>query len=1048
MKGSVWRYILFFLVLFGMQNVSAQEKSIKGVVTDENDDPLPGVNITVKDSDAGTQTDFDGEYSLEVEKGEKLIFSFVGFQGQTKTIGDEDTIDVIMEEGEQSLEEVVVNVGYGTKRESDLTGAVSTIKGDDALKNRPITDLGSGLQGKIPNLQISSQGAAPGQGSNFNIRGFTSINGGEPLVLVDGVEQDPNSINPNDVEDVSVLKDASAAAIYGSRAAYGVILITTKSGKKETAPEINISTSYSINDMTVQPEYVDSKNYMDYLDEANKNAGSGNYIDDRIRSAAEAYYQNPADNEPVIYDPDIDTDGKYEYVGNTDWAKALYEKGSLLQNNVSIRGGSEKTTYYLSYGRSRKEGFLSAYDDSYQKHNINLNTSVDVADWLEVSGRIKYTYSKEDHPSGGKGANSGISAYTGLLKNDLKPLLPIRHPDGNFSGQGDITNPFAVGAEGGHDQTKINDLVLTGAAVIKPTKDLNINVDYTFKPFSSNNELTSRNFKEFHADGSSNIYPWTNPNLVRLENHNDYHHIFNVYGDYSKSFGDHNLKLMLGYNHEIKKLKSFSAERTNLISNDLPAINKASGKKDVDGAISSWALLGGFFRLNYDYNDKYILELNGRYDGSSKFPSNDRYVFSPSISGAWKVSEEDFWEGSRLSGIFDEVKINGSYGQLANQDVGGNFPYLSTYNVNSELPYILGSSSDLPVSVAPGGLVSPSFTWEKVKQWDIGLDLELLDNRLKFSFDYYNRNTNGMLTKGRPLPAILGTAVPEENVADLSTKGWEFSIDWHDQINQDLSYNASVNLSNSKAHITKFDNPTKLLDEHYVGEEIGEIWGYEADGLFQSEEEVEDRPDQSELYSGTWRPGDVRYVDQNDDEKITNGDNTLENHGDLKKIGNTEPHYLIGLNGGVSWKNFDFSFFFQGVLKQDIVPGGRYYGIDSQWDVPMVGALDHWSENNKNGFLPRPYIDGGHGNRGGNSGAVDRYLLNASYVRLKQATLSYTFSNDWLENLHIDNFQLYFTGENLFTFTSLPKKLYDPENADPQDYPVAKTYSFGVNITL
>ncbi len=1046
MRSDILKLCMIFTLLFG-QIVLAQEREISGTITDENNVPLPGVNITVEGTTRGTQSDFDGNYSINVSNEETLVFSFVGFEDQSVVVGDNLTIDVTMIESASALDEVVV-IGYGTEKKVNLTGAVSEVS-SEAFESRPLANLGEGLQGKVPNLSITP-GNAPGQGSSFNIRGFTSINGGSPLILVDGVEQDPNLINPNDVESVSVLKDDASTAIYGSRAAYGVILITTKSGDRGKTPTINIGSSYAINDRTVKPRYMNSLNYINYMDEASRNAGNPNYFDDRIRKGVEAYFNDPLNNEPVLYNPEIDKDGKYVYVGNTDWASELYKRGSILQNNLSVSGGTKSSTYYFSYGNSIQKGFLRSYNDKYERHNVSLKVATLLLDWIKISGNARYTYSNEDHPSGGVGGNSGITATSGQLKNDLRPLMPVTHPDGEWAGQGSFTNPFAVGAEGGHDQTKINDLTLTGRIEITPVEDLHIKADYTFNPYSSNNEFTSRLFEEFHADGTTNIYPWTNPNLVRLNNQNNYYHSFNLFGDYSKSFGNHNFKVLLGYNQEYKKFKGFLAQRTNLIDNDLPAINRATGERTVDGSNTSWGLLGYFFRFNYNYMEKYLLEVNGRYDGSSKFQKGHRYVFSPSFSGAWRISKENFWDkNKRLFRLINEFKLRASYGQHGNQNVGGNFPYVSTYGINTSLPYLFGTSSSLPVSVMPGGLISPNFTWEKVKQWNIGANLGLLNNRLTVQFDYYNRYTKGMLTQGQPLPAILGTGVPNENAADLKTEGWDFSISWKDQLRPNLSHRASVILSNSKAHITKFNNPSMLLSNYYPGYRIGQIWGFETAGLFQTQDEIDNWVDQSKLYGGQWNPGDVKYVDKDGDGEITNGDYSLEDHGDLKKIGNSEPQYEFGVNYGITWNNFDLDLFFQGVLKQDFVPDGRYYGIDVEWDVPMTEASNYWSPNNPDGFLPKPYIDGGHGNRGAAlNGVPDRYLQDAAYLRLKQATLSYTLQNiNWLDKVGVNAIKLYFTGQNLFTWTSL-SKLYDPENLSLMGYPVTKSYSFGINLTL
>jgi TonB-linked SusC/RagA family outer membrane protein len=1020
---------------------------IAGTVVNEKGEALEGVSVTVKGSLSGTTTSANGSFSLDVPDGAILVFTAVGYKEKEITVSGNAPLRIVLVAASESMEEVVV-VGYGTQRRRDVSAAVSQVSGE-VLENRPITNLGAGLQGVIPNLQITPQGGAPGQGSNFNIRGFTSINGGGPLILVDGVVQDPNLVNPSDVASVTVLKDAASAAIYGARAAYGVILITTKAGKKDQTPVVNFSSSYGKNDLTLRPKYVNSLQYINYMDSANINAGNGAYFSQRVRDGVTAYVNDPAHNPYVLYDPAIDKNGYYLYVGNTDWTSALYHSGSIIQNNVSLNGGSKNTSYYMSYGNMRQNGFLAAYNDYYQRHNITLTVNSDVAKWLKISGKVRYTYSFEDHPSGGTGGNSGITATSGELKNDLRPLMPVRHPDGNYAGQGSFTNPFAVGAMGGHSQSKINDLWLTAGAILTPVKNLNLNLEYTFNPYSRNNEFTSRLFREYHADGAFNIYPWTNPNLIQLGNSNDYYHALNIYGDYTKSFGLHHLKLMAGYSEEVKQMKYYSAQRTNLIDNDMPVLSRATGDMTVGETLPSWAVQGTFGRLNYDYDNRYYLNFTGRYDGSSKFPPNNRYVFGPSVSGAWRVSQENFWKThEKLSRLINEFKLKASYGILGNQAIGDNvyFPYIPSYGINSSLGYILGSTSVLPVSVSPGGLVSPSFTWEKVAQWNVGTELEMLDRRLSLTYDYYNRYTTGMFTAGSPLPAVLGTGVPQQNAADLKTKGWELSIGWRDNIGQNTSYRASVVLSNSDAFITKYGNPTKLISSYYPGYRLGQIWGYKTAGLFQSDAEVAGWANQSQLYGGKWNPGDVKYLDLNGDNKITPGKLTADSSGDLRIIGNSQAHYLFGLTGGLSWNNFDLDVFLQGVGQRDFVPDGRFYGINSQWDVPMNAALNYWSSQNPNGFLPRVYIDGGRGNRGSGY-AVDRYLQNAAYIRLKQLTLGYTFNQPWLQRVKVGAVKLYFTGQNIFTITKL-SKLYDPENLSLMGYPITKSYAFGINVTL
>src|SRR5450759_3794249 len=1016
-----------------------QQKQIIGTVTDEKGNTLPGVTIIVKGTTIGSLSDASGKYILNnVPKDATLIFSFVGMTTQEIPSDGRMQIDVVLEETAIGLNEVVV-IGYGTQKKVNLTGAVSAVKGD-VLENRPITNIGQGLQGVIPNLQVIQSNYAPGHGVSFNIRGYTSLNGGDPLILVDGVVQDPNLLNPDDVESVSVLTDAASAAIYGARAAYGVVLITTKKGKKEQRPTLNVTSSLSTTEATNIPEYVDSWQYVNYMNTASVNAGGSNYFDQRLMDYTKKYYDDPKNNLPVYYDPTIDTDGKYKYCGNTNWAKELYKSGALKQINSSLSGGTEKSRYYISYGYMQQKGFLRAYDDQYNRHNINVALDTDVLDWLTVSTRVKYTYSFEDHPSSGSTGWSGITAYGGQLKSDLRPLMPVRHPDGTWAGQGSFTNPFAVSAEGGHDQRKVNDLWFTGNLDIHPIKGLSIKGDFTFNPYSWNREKSVRLFTElWAAPGKSNIYPWVNPNSVALENSNDYYTAVNAYFDYAKSFGKHNLKLLIGYNQEEKKYKWASEKRENLINNDLPVINRATGAIYVDETITSWGTQGIFTRFNYDYAGKYLIEVNGRYDGSSKFPKNDRYAFFPSVSGAWRMSEENFWTG--IKNIFNDAKLRVSYGSLGNQNVSGNFPYISNYNITTSTQYMLGGV--LPVGIASGSLISPSFTWEKVNQGNIGLDLGLIKNKLNFSLDVFQRNTIGMLTTGEPLPAILGTDVPNENAADLKTYGWESVVTWKDKI-KDFSYNISFNISDAQSEITRFDNPTGDLGTHYVGQKIGEIWGYEATGLFQSQDEINNSPSQSALYGGTWNAGDEKYVDISNNGKIDWGSNTLADHGDKKIIGNNTPRYQYGLQASASWKGFDLSLFFQGTAKRDLwTNDSRFFGISNEWDVPMQLTLDYWTETNTGARLPRPYIDGGHGNRE----ASTLYLQNGAYLRLKQLSLGYTLPERWTKKAALSKARIYLTGQNILTLTKL-SKLYDPESQNLMNYPVSKSYSVGLNLTF
>lgn len=444
-------------------------------------------------------------------------------------------------------------------------------------------------------------------------------------------------------------------------------------------------------------------------------------------------------------------------------------------------------------------------------------------------------------------------------------------------------------------------------------------------------------------------------------------------------------------------------------------------------------------RLNYDYKHKYLLEVNGRYDGSSKFPKNDRYAFFPSLSAAWRISEEGFWEP--LKSGWNDLKIRASYGSLGNQAVGSNFPYLPTYSINTAMGYIL--NGETPVSVGSSGLVSPSFTWETVNQVDLGFDALFLNSRLAASFDWYTRETKDMLTAGQALPATLGANVPTENAADLKTYGFEVSIGWTDQLSNGFKYWAKGVLSDYQSEITRFTNPTGSIGQYYVGRKIGEIWGYRSNGLFQSDEEVASSPKQTKLWGGSWGAGDVKYVDLNNNGEIEWGTNTLDNPGDKTIIGNSTPRYSFGITAGFEYKGFDFEMFWQGIGKRDYMVGGvHFWGFTSQWDTPLKESLDYWTPQNTEAYFPRP-----NWNNGGNRQTTDRYMQDASYARLKNVTLGYTFPKVWMNQVGISKLRIYVSGENLFTITNMIDS-FDPETLSNMTYPINKKLAVGLNLTF
>lgn len=1020
-----------------------------GVVTDTTGETVIGASVVVKGTTNGTITGLDGDFSLSgVTKGSILVVSFVGYQN-TEVKWNGQPLTIVLKEDTKVLDEVVV-VGYGTQKKANLSGAVAAVDGK-VLQDRPITNIGQGLQGVVPNLNITmNNGGAPGATSSFNIRGNTSLNGGSPLVLVDNVQMDANLVNPDDIESISVLKDAASASIYGARAAYGVILITTKKGKKSDKPTVSLSATGYWQSPALTFHNVNSMQYLTMMDEAYQNdGGSGHYFKSQVYQYAEDYFNGKYDS-PVFFDTAYDT-YKYGYCGNTDWWDELYKTSFSQIYTANISGGNDRTTYYASVSMNDQGGILKAGDDKYNKYNANVNISSNITKWLNVSAKIAHTYTDELHPTGGttamnSTAYSGLSSYSGMMKGDLSPLMPVKHPDGHYAGQGSYINPVAIMEQGGNAQYKQNDLWMTGAVKITPIKGLVINADYTWNFYGKSSNQHVQNFYDYTAvPGTENYYPWTNPSSVTVTNNDDYYNAFNAFAEYTFSLKEkHNFKVMVGYNQENKHKKYHYAGRKNLIDSSNPSLNLAYGDMAMNGSETHWSVNGFFARINYDYKGKYLLELNGRYDGSSKFPHGDRYAFFPSASVAWRVSEEKFWEPIR--GWFDNFKLRASYGSLGNQALDesryGNFPYLATYGINTKYGALLNGTR--PVAVSVPGLVSASFTWETVNQIDFGFDASFFGGRLNTSFDWYRRNTKDMLTAGQALPAVLGTSVPQENAADMKTVGWEVSLEWNDRLSNGFGYHIKGVLSDYQASITKFSNPTKLLGTHYVGEKLNEIWGYVSNGLFQSDEDAK-AADQSYLSGGSWGAGDVKYEDLNNDGKIDIGKNTLDDSGDRKIIGNSTPRYSYGITAGFDYKGFDFEMFWQGIGKRDYWLGGsQFWGFTDEWCTPLTSSLDYWTEDNRDAYFPRLHH---YGVNGGNHQVSTRYLQNAAYLRLKNVVLGYTIPRSITEKVKISRLRVFVQGENLLTFTPLIDS-YDPETLNNMTYPINKKISVGLNLTF
>ncbi len=1045
-----------------------QKNTISGKVTDETGASIPGVNIRIKGTGIGTITNLDGNYSLELDKEDVIVvFSFVGFITQEITVNAATkTLDVNLVEDVHGVEEVVV-IGYGTQKKVNLTGAVDVVSGEE-LANRPAANVGEILQGVSPNLNISisSLGGEPGASNNWNIRGVGSLSGSSsPLILVDGVEMDPNNLDPESIESVSVLKDAAAAAIYGSRAPFGVVLITTKSGKANKGIRVNVSSNFGFSNPINLPRFAESRDFAAAFNITNENAGQVHKFDDDQLARIEAYNNG-------TYTPGYDTanvitsiwGGRHEGNSNNHWiSDEYYKKNSLRQkHNVSIQGGGELTQFYISAGLFDQEGNFKYGNDEFRRNNIMANITTNPTSWLKFDFKTKYARSTADHPTG----PFGMPKFKFFEETMVYwPLAPKYDLNGN------ILNPFIMALkEGGRENNEINDLWVTVGAEIEPIKGWKTGFSYNYNYWTQRH---TKHLKEVWVDvpdGSQGNIGNQSGNkfeeMMRAENYG----MFNATSTYDINIDDHYIKGLIGYEQELKNYAELSGSRSELISNTVPAIATGTGAIAVDDAIGHWSTQAVFGRINYNYKEKYLVELNARYNGSSRFQEGSRWGFFPSVSAGYNISRENFWEP--MADAVNTFKLRGSYGSLGNQGVP-NYLYLSSMTIDPTYQKWTFGGSSLPMVAYAPESTSTNLTWETVTTLNVGLDAGFLNNRLTSTFDWFKRDVVDMFGPAEIRPSVLGASVAQENNAASSTKGFELSIGWKDKVSSDFSYNVRLTFGDSKAKITKFINEEGSIGswyntyferyDWYEGKEIGEIWGYTTDGIIQ--DEGEDIPNQSEFYS-TWGPGDVKYADLDGNDTINGGSYTLADHGDLSIIGNSQPRFNYSISAGFNWKGIDFNMFWQGVGKRDlIVPfesraGVAFWGLtqDNYGSTVFEQHLDFWRPAddqsilgpNTNGFYPKPYFSSeSYKNRV----AQSRYLLNAAYARLKNIQIGYTLPKELTQRAHIEKVRFYFSGENMLTITKLTK-LLDPETSIAsgvrvgQIYPLSKTVSFGINLTF
>jgi TonB-linked SusC/RagA family outer membrane protein len=1060
------------------QQAAAPQPVVSGTVTDSTGKGLAGVTVQLKGTGQGTVTDVSGRFSLEAPGDGVLIFSYIGYLSQTVSVSNRQRLSVVLHESGNALSQVVV-VGYGTEKKADLTGAIAQIGSRD-IASRPVPNITTSLQGLLPGLNIQSNNGDPGANPDINIRGFNSINGGGPLVLVDGIEGDIDRINPADVASVTVLKDAASAAIYGARGAFGVILITTKKGK-EGKLSLDYTNNIGWTTPTTRTDFIsDPYLYGKTVDAAIFGYNGTSYTGysgadwDTIKMVA-------AGKIAPFHRTLANGNNKFFY--NTNWYNYLFRKWQPFQNHsISMSGGSKKLQAYVS-GRYYKTGSIQNIVDAHLiKYNLKANVNFQATDWLQLSDNVQFSSDDQIEYAGAKNGYGGIWSSTTWYW--LFPFMPNKLDGMSYDYQGTGAQAALEDASN-WKRTYSEQLINTFSGVLTPFKGMVVNFDYsnTINHIANSTRLNTYQ----HLTGPKIRLQTDGVNSLTEVRNRNYYKALNIYGTYTRSIAEnHHFKLMLGYNQESYDADDITAEQGDLLTPDLANLNLGTNTQLADGSASVWAVKGDFGRFNYDYKNKYLLEVNGRYDGSSRFPSVSRWGFFPSVSAGWFISHENFWRP--LQRAVSSLKLRASYGKLGNQNIGL-YTFSEILSLGQTSWLVDGNKLNYAGAPAPlPGVVS----WESTRTIDVGADLGFLDNRLTASFDWYQKNTSGMYVPGSPLPGVFGAAEPRENIAGLRDIGFEATVGYNGQFTvkgAPLHVRATLSVYNFNGVITKYPNPNGLMSTYWKGQKLGQIWGYHIAGQFKSDEEAaayqskfaNPSKDLNKVYNyilnvvtnSDWkklRAGDIEYVDLNGDGQINNGSYTLADHGDIRPIGNAMPQFPFGFTLAGDWKNFDVMIAGAGVGHQDWYPTGYvYWGSYARPYASFIRkdlVADAWSPDNPHGKYPQIYR--GYAALNSNRDLYelnDYYLTNVGYLRVKNLTIGYTLPSKLTERAKITQLRIYFSGENILTwrFGDLTRYV-DPEQAgsatnysDPStaadrttvdDYPIGKTYSFGIDLQL
>ena len=1046
--------LLMIYMLLCAVNLMAQNVTIKGKVTSAADkEPIIGANVTQEGTTNGTSTNVDGEFTLTVPSNSNLVISYIGFMTHNVAVMGQTSLSIELFEDRIGLEEVVV-VGFGTQKKVNLIGAVNTVSAE-TFENRPVANIGQALQGVVPNLNITVSDGAPNTVPSFNIRGGTTIaknssgdwvvNSDAPLILVDGVEMSPtllNQMNPNDIENMSVIKDASAAAIYGTKAAFGVILITTKSGKFNQKGRISYGYDVMWSSPSAIPDIMDSEQIQTFvIENAEWTLGTVSQLNRDKLAAIQKYKANPtAENHWMTNGNNI------LWVGNMNPYKlAVRNSYPLQKHNLNISGGTDKVSYYASLGYQDQAGAYKIGEDRQQRYNVLLRVNAKVNNRFNMDTKITYNRTHFEGPY--------VAGYKGniwsVLKQDADKNInmPIMTAPTDPTPNTYTDNYLAWLTYGARTTTdRWTTVLAVSPEFIVIPNTLKVKADISFTPQGLNSKRRSPQHRYI-------TFTW-NPvceveevsdHRARLEKNNTDAYMVNIYADFNKKFLDkHEVSAIVGFNQE---QVDYTQIVTNLRGLFSPDITKPGAAEDVTlHTIETGAQRrtgrAAFGRVNYMFENKYLLEFNARYDGSSRFTRDQRFIFCPSFSAGWRISEEPFMKST--SNWLDNLKLRFTSGELLNQP-DNYYPYQAVMTSNSA-NFIIDNKIVSTVRVPQ--LVTPSLTFEKVRTNNYGLDVTVLNKRLNFTFEYFERKTRDILVTGsEAYPTVLGADPPLVNSGKMETKGFDMVLEWKDRLGSELRYNVTLLLGDAHTNVVYFPaNPTKIIGQLYDGARLGDIWGYETGGILQREDLVLDEAANRYIFYGPYRntvyyPGDPWYRDLNGDGIITTGTNTVNDPGDRRVIGNSTPRYRYGINMGASWKGFDLNLLFQGVGKRDLwITSTTYWGggtnnAGSKWMYDRA-----WRPDRTDAKFPR------YRSTAGAPDAQTGWLVNGAFFRLKQTVLGYSLPNSLAEKLQLSQVRFTLAAYNLFEITKIPK-IFDPEQVSDA-YPQYRSISIGAQITF